>query len=61
MILSVEFEYFAREIDELNLKVGDIIVVINSEEDEGWFRGVVNARFGLFPENVSSDIDTFTK
>ena len=48
---KVVFDYRQREEDELNLKAGDSIIVIQSEEDKGWFKGISSGKFGLFPEN----------
>ena len=47
-----EFEYVAKEEDELHLKPGDLITVIVSDEDDGWHKGVMGSRLGLFPLNV---------
>lgn len=35
----------------MDLYVGDMITVILSDEDEGWYRGVCNGKLGLFPAN----------
>ncbi|XP_073704015.1 SH3 domain-containing protein 21 isoform X2 [Garra rufa] len=49
---QVMFDYTAVTEDELNLKKGDVITVINkSTEDEGWWEGELNGRRGFFPDN----------
>ena len=46
------YDYEARAIDELSFKRHDIIKVLGrDEEDEGWYKGVLNGREGLFPNN----------
>ncbi|XP_058504651.1 SH3 domain-containing protein 21 isoform X2 [Solea solea] len=49
---QVMFDYKAKAEDELELKKGDIVVILRKEtEDEGWFEGELNGRCGLFPDN----------
>ncbi|XP_016364399.1 SH3 domain-containing protein 21 isoform X2 [Sinocyclocheilus rhinocerous] len=49
---QVMFDYKAVAEDELNLKKGDVIAIINkSTEDEGWWEGELNGRRGFFPDN----------
>lgn len=49
---SVMFDYAPALPDELALKKGDIVAVISKEtEDEGWWRGELNGKTGLFPDN----------
>ncbi|XP_016094600.1 SH3 domain-containing kinase-binding protein 1-like isoform X5 [Sinocyclocheilus grahami] len=46
------FDYTAVTEDELNLKKGDVIAIINkTTEDEGWWEGELNGRRGFFPDN----------
>ena len=46
------YDYEARASDELSFKRHDVITVLGrDEEDEGWYRGVLNGRTGLFPNN----------
>ncbi|XP_035207360.1 SH3 domain-containing kinase-binding protein 1-like [Stegodyphus dumicola] len=48
----VMFPYKALNEDELTLKEGDIITVISKEiEDKGWWKGELNNRVGVFPDN----------
>ena len=46
----VEFDYQAEQPDELSIKKGDIIKNVKQEED-GWMRGKLNGKEGLFPDN----------
>jgi UV DNA damage repair endonuclease len=42
----------AENDDELSLTVGDTINVLEQDvEDIGWWKGEVNGRTGLFPDN----------
>lgn len=50
------FSYVQDHEDELNLNVGDIIEVIG-EVEEGWWRGVLNGKKGVFPSNFVEEID----
>ncbi|XP_062255789.1 SH3 domain-containing protein 21 isoform X1 [Platichthys flesus] len=46
------FDYKAVAEDELDMKKGDIVVLLRKEtEDEGWWEGEINGRHGLFPDN----------
>ncbi|KAJ8034548.1 SH3 domain-containing kinase-binding protein 1 [Holothuria leucospilota] len=47
---QVVYDYDAVEPGELTIKVGDIITDI-SVVDEGWWKGVVNGKEGMFPSN----------
>lgn len=49
------FSYNQDHEDELNLKVGDVINIIG-EEEEGWWRGVLNGKEGVFPSNFVEEI-----
>lgn len=51
----VIFSYHQDHEDELNLNVGDIIDIIG-EEEEGWWRGVLNGKEGVFPSNFVEEI-----
>ena len=51
-IARVMFPYNAEHEDELELQEGDIITVLCKElEDKGWWRGELNSRVGVFPDN----------
>ena len=52
---KVLFRYTAEYEDELSLEPGQIVVVIN-EEEEGWWRGSLNGKQGLFPSNFVDPI-----
>nr|XP_008201197.1 PREDICTED: SH3 domain-containing kinase-binding protein 1 isoform X1 [Tribolium castaneum] len=51
----VVFSYKQDHEDELNLNVGDIIDILG-EEEEGWWRGVLNGKEGVFPSNFVEEI-----
>ncbi len=47
---TVTFDYDATMPDELDLKMGDVIEILNQEE-EGWWEGRYNGKVGMFPSN----------
>lgn len=49
-VAKVTFDYDAENDDELTLKEGDIVKVLNQEE-EGWWKGELNGKIGVFPAN----------
>lgn len=51
----VVFSYNQDHEDELNLQVGDVIDIIG-EEEEGWWRGILNGKQGVFPSNFVKEI-----
>lgn len=46
----VQFDYAAREPDELTLKKGDVITDVRPMPD-GWMEGYRDGKKGLFPDN----------
>ncbi|XP_066539937.1 SH3 domain-containing protein 21 isoform X2 [Hoplias malabaricus] len=49
---QVMFDYTAYAEDELDLKKGEIVTIINKvTEDDGWWEGEINGRRGFFPDN----------
>ncbi|XP_049585955.1 SH3 domain-containing protein 21 isoform X1 [Syngnathus scovelli] len=49
---QVMFNYKAKAEDELDLKIGDVVVILRKEtEDDGWWEGELNGRCGFFPDN----------
>ena len=48
----VLFDYSPAADDELALTVNDIVTVLDKNlEDEGWWKGELNGRIGVFPGN----------
>ena len=47
---KVTFDYDAENDDELTLKEGDVVKVLDQEE-EGWWKGELNGSIGVFPSN----------
>lgn len=48
----VIYPYKAANEDELTIKEGDIITIISKDnEDVGWWKGELNGRVALFPDN----------
>ncbi|XP_070768172.1 SH3 domain-containing protein 21 isoform X2 [Enoplosus armatus] len=49
---QVMFDHNAKAEDELEMKKGDVVVILRKEtEDEGWWEGELNGRCGFFPDN----------
>ncbi|XP_023370110.1 SH3 domain-containing kinase-binding protein 1 isoform X6 [Otolemur garnettii] len=49
---KVMFPYEAQNDDELTIKEGDIVTLINKDcIDAGWWEGELNGRRGVFPDN----------
>lgn len=49
---QAQFSYDAQNNDELSLKEGDIITIISKDEcDQGWWKGELNGKIGVFPDN----------
>ena len=49
---KVLYAYEAQNEDELTIREGDIINVLSKEiEDQGWFKGELNGKVGVFPDN----------
>lgn len=46
----VQFDYAAREPDELTLKKGDVITDVKPMPD-GWMEGHKDGKKGMFPDN----------
>lgn len=48
----VRYSYNADNEDELSLKENDVIVILDKElEDAGWWKGELNGKVGVFPDN----------
>jgi len=46
------YPYTALNDDELDLTEGDIITVLDQNlEDDGWWKGEMNGKVGVFPDN----------
>ncbi|XP_076008682.1 SH3 domain-containing protein 21 [Genypterus blacodes] len=49
---QVMFDYKAQAEDELDLKKGEIVIILKKDaEDDGWWEGELNGRCGFFPDN----------
>lgn len=57
----VLYNYKATANDELSLIVDDIVTVLDKNlEDEGWWKGELNGRVGVFPDNYVEEISNTT-
>ncbi|GAA6218610.1 CD2-associated protein isoform X3 [Lates japonicus] len=54
------FDYQPQNEDELELKIGDIVDIIE-EVEEGWWSGNSNGKSGLFPSNFVKELDAMTE
>ena len=54
----VLFDYKKAADDELTLNMNDIVTILDKNlEDEGWWKGELHGRIGVFPGRVSLDVD----
>jgi hypothetical protein len=50
----VLFDYKKSADDELTLNVNDIVTILDKHlEDEGWWKGEINGRIGVFPGRIA--------
>ena len=49
---KVNVDYPASAVNELTLRVGDVVTII-SEESEGWWKADLNGRQGMMPSNFA--------
>ncbi|CAL8071967.1 unnamed protein product [Orchesella dallaii] len=54
--VRVLFSYSPEQDDELTLEVGDVLDFIE-EVEEGWWRGRLKGKEGIFPSNFVSDVE----
>jgi len=48
----VLYSYSALQPDELELKEGDLVIILVKDcEDKGWWKGELNGKVGVFPDN----------
>ena len=52
---KVLIDYCAEAVDELDLSVGEEVVILGMIED-GWLKGRVKGKEGIFPENFVEEI-----
>lgn len=46
------FPYEAKHEDELTLKENDVILLLSTDlPDKGWWKGQLNGKIGVFPDN----------
>ena len=51
-LCEVLYNFTKENEDEIELKPGQIIEIISKhQEDPGWWKGIVDGRVGIFPEN----------
>ncbi|KAK3107202.1 hypothetical protein FSP39_009234 [Pinctada imbricata] len=48
----VRYSYTAENDDELTLSESDVVTVLDKNlEDAGWWKGELNGKVGVFPDN----------
>ncbi|KAL1006533.1 hypothetical protein UPYG_G00073510 [Umbra pygmaea] len=52
---KASFSYVPQNDDELELKIGDVIEVLE-EVEEGWWKGTLNGKTGMFPSNFIKEL-----
>ena len=55
-LVRAQFSYSAVNEDELTLESGDIIICDAKEFCQGWLKGRVGAKTGVFPSNFVEDM-----
>ena len=49
---TVRYSYSADNEDELSLKEGETVIILDKNlEDAGWWKGELNGKVGVFPDN----------
>ena len=58
---TVLFPYNAVNDDELTLEEGQIVTIVSKDvEDKGWWKGEIDGRIGVFPDNFVKIINSST-
>jgi len=55
--VQAEYDYDARDVDELSFHVGDVIDVYVDDDGSGWAQGELNGTQGLFCINFTAHLD----
>ena len=54
-LLKADFPYKANNKDELSFKKNDIVTLVSEDGgDPGWWKGELNGKIGVFPDNFVS-------
>lgn len=62
LLAKVIYSYHAQNEDELTLTEGQTVTVLDQNlEDAGWWRGDINGRTGVFPDNFVELMPQSTK
>lgn len=57
----VEYEYNAVRDDELTIWAGEIIQNVKKLQEEGWLKGYLKGRSGMFPDKFVKEIKRKTE
>lgn len=55
-IFLAKYQYKATAPDELSFDKGAKIILIEKEDEEGWWKGKVGEQVGLFPSNYVKQV-----
>ena len=59
-LFRATFDYSAIYKDELTLKVGDIVEYLGETEEEGWYKGQLGGKIGVFPSSFVDELPSST-
>lgn len=52
--MKILYDYEAQGDDEISIRAGDVVTIINEDDGSGWTEGEINGMSGLFPTSYGS-------